>query len=81
MNTNCKACRYTSSIHRETIEKELERLKASSVPLADDNLYGKRLEICSSCKYLDISSTCMMCGCYVMLRSAVSDNKCPKKYW
>lgn len=81
MKNNCKACRYTSAIHRETIEKELERLKNSSLSLADDELWSKRLEICSDCKHLDISSTCMMCGCYVMLRSALKDNKCPKKYW
>lgn len=78
---NCKACRYTSAIHKETIEKELIKLKTSSVTLADDVLYKARLETCSDCKHLDTSGTCMMCGCYVMLRSAIKDNKCPKKKW
>ncbi len=81
MKTVCKACQYTSAIHKETIEKELLRLKSLSVSLADDALSEERLKICSDCKYLDISGTCMMCGCYVMLRAALSDNKCPKKYW
>ena len=81
MNNNCKACRYTSAIHKETIEKELERLKASKIELADELERDARLKICSDCKFLDISGTCMMCGCYVMLRSALEDNRCPKKYW
>ena len=78
---NCKACRYTSAIHKETIENELKRLKTSSVNMADEMLYKKRLLICSDCKHLDISGTCMMCGCYVMLRCALENNKCPRKYW
>lgn len=81
MKVVCKACQYTSEIHKETIEKELIRLKASSANMAEDALYEKRLNICSDCKHLDISGTCMMCGCYVMLRTALKDNKCPKKYW
>lgn len=81
MRIVCKACQYTSEIHKETIEKELARLNQSSVSMADDTTYETRLKICSDCKHLDISGTCMMCGCYVMLRAALSDNKCPKKYW
>lgn len=81
MKVVCKACQYTSEIHKETIEKELARLKKSNTPMADDALYKKRLKVCSDCKHLDVSGTCMMCGCYVMLRCALSSNKCPKKYW
>ena len=81
MKVVCKACQYTSQIHKETIEKELTRLKASDTAMADDALYETRLKVCSDCRHLDISGTCMMCGCYVMLRTALKDNKCPKKYW
>ena len=81
MKIVCKACQYTSEIHKETIEKELARLKTGTTPLADEALYEERLTFCSDCKHLDISGTCMMCGCYVMLRCALKDNKCPKKYW
>ncbi|MBQ8540164.1 MAG: hypothetical protein IJ435_01690 [Clostridia bacterium] len=81
MKVVCKACQYTSEIHKQTIEKELLRLKNSSTVMADEALYETRLKVCSDCRHLDISGTCMMCGCYVMLRSALKDNKCPKKYW
>ncbi len=81
MKVVCKACQYTSAIHKETIERELVRLKASQTPMAADAVYEERLKVCSLCKHLDVSGTCMMCGCYVMLRSALKDNKCPKKYW
>ncbi len=81
MRVVCKACEYTSEIHKETIEKELEKLKSKRIPMANDLIYESRLKVCSDCKHLDISGTCMMCGCYVMLRAALLDNKCPKKYW
>lgn len=81
MDESCKACRYTSAIHKETIEKALANLKSSNVSMADDALLSQRLSACSDCKHLDVSGTCMMCGCYVMLRCAIKSNKCPKKYW
>ncbi len=81
MNEICKACRYTSAIHKETIEKALYDLKKSNVLLADEQIKMQRLSICSDCKHLDVSGTCMMCGCYVMLRCSILSNKCPKKYW
>ena len=81
MRIVCKACQYTSEIHKQTIEKELEKLKKGTIPMADDALYEKRLKACSDCKHLDISGTCMMCGCYVMLRAALKNNKCPEKHW
>ena len=60
---------------------KLIKLKNSAVVLAEDSLYKERLLICSDCKHMDISGTCMMCGCYVMLRSAIKSNKCPNKKW
>lgn len=81
MNENCKACRLLSETNRDTIEKELKRLKASSVPLADETTRDNRLTICSGCKYLDSSAACLMCGCYVFLRSALPGGKCPMDYW
>ena len=81
MTKNCKACRFTSEIHKETIEKELERLKNSKTPLCGEEEKARRLEICSACAHLDVSGACMMCGCYVMLRCALKGGKCPRKYW
>ncbi len=75
----CKACRFTSEMHKEIIEKELSKLSAKDTAQPDER--ERRLLICSSCKHLDVSGTCMMCGCYVMLRTALKNSRCPQKYW
>ncbi len=60
---------------------EISRLGETPDILADDDTRQERLNICSDCRHLDQTGTCMMCGCYVMLRCAIKKNKCPKKFW
>lgn len=40
--------------------------------------YEKRLEICRECEFLT-EGTCLKCGCYVELRAARKDSRCPYK--
>lgn len=49
---------------------------------ADEQLYRQRLSICESCVHL-LSGTCTKCGCYVEMRAAVKNNRCPseEKFW
>lgn len=49
---------------------------------ANDDLYKARLLICSRCDSLR-NGMCGKCGCYVEMRAAVRDNRCPseKKLW
>lgn len=49
---------------------------------ADEKLYRKRLDICKGCANL-LNGTCLKCGCYVEMRAAIADNRCPseEKYW
>jgi len=81
MSENCIVCRYLEKFKNVSVEGELKRLAASGTPMADDALRDTRLKICSECKFLNSGDTCLMCGCYVLLRSAILKNKCPKKYW
>lgn len=52
---------------------------------ADAALYEKRLQICRGCEKLSASETepgtCLACGCFVELRAAIKQNRCPYKYW
>lgn len=49
---------------------------------ADEEVYQKRLSVCESCDKL-MNGVCLKCGCYVEMRAAVRNNRCPseKKYW
>ena len=73
---------------KETDEKELlENIKEYISGLGDDikaegELYKKRLSICEKCDKLQ-NGICLKCGCYVEMRAAVKNNRCPSenKYW
>lgn len=73
---------------REAGEQELAQSIAEYVSTlneeirADDDLYQKRLKICSGCDRL-LNGTCLKCGCYVEMRAAVVTNRCPseEKLW
>lgn len=49
---------------------------------ADGKLYKKRLSVCEKCDRLQ-NGICLKCGCYVEMRAAVKNNRCPseKNYW
>lgn len=49
---------------------------------ADEEVYKKRLSVCEGCDRL-MNGVCLKCGCYVEMRAAVKNNRCPseKKYW
>lgn len=47
---------------------------------AGDDIYRERLDTCKGCDYL-ADATCQACGCYVELRAAKKDSRCPYKRW
>lgn len=61
---------------REYIDNLSEDIKA------EEELYKKRLSICTDCGKL-LNGICGKCGCYVEMRAAVKSNRCPSenRYW
>lgn len=43
---------------------------------AEEAVYESRLEICKKCENLQ-SGMCKLCGCYVEVRAARKDQRCP----
>lgn len=41
-----------------------------------DDLYAQRLSCCKECDSL-LSGMCRLCGCFVEMRAAISQNHCP----
>lgn len=81
MTKPCKKCllKEASEIdYKELVEKHLETLKESD--LTTSEITQKRLSICIECDKLN-SGTCLMCGCYVEIRAALKNGRCPKKKW
>lgn len=42
----------------------------------EETIYKKRLEICNQCSH-KINGMCYYCGCFVMVRAAKNNQKCP----
>lgn len=45
-----------------------------------DREYEKRLSVCRECERL-LNGLCNACGCYVEMRAAVWENRCPYSQW
>ena len=77
----CRKCLlkdFDDDKYRELIKKELDWMDEEMK--APDELYAQRLTICEECDRLN-QGTCLACGCYVELRSAMRHGKCPYRKW
>lgn len=79
---DCKSCKESvkanKGISSAEIEDAIEKLvKAKRVRTVDDKTYEARLLKCYSCKYLDLGTTCMQCGCVVQIRAKLLEMNCP----
>lgn len=73
----CKRCLLIESACEDTFKAVREHIeKIPEGKRADEKLYAERLEKCRQCEAL-ISGTCIKCGCYVELRAAFTDQRCP----
>ena len=73
----CKRCLLLESSREDifaAIKEHLSRIPEESK--ADKELYERRLELCRGCDNL-VSGTCIKCGCYVELRAAFANQRCP----
>ena len=80
-NRICKRCLlkdFDPKVYKETIEEYINRIKASE--RTPDEIYQNRMDTCMNCDKLN-QGTCLACGCYVELRAASANARCPKKKW
>jgi len=61
----------------EEIEAQMKKVIESGVPLADVDLYRKRLAACAVCEHLVFGNTCKSCGCLVRVRALNALRICP----
>lgn len=78
MNFIDKIRNRIETVRLNTIEAAggLAKLKASG------ELQAARLEICNSCEFLfQPTSQCTKCGCFVTIKSAINQARCPLNKW
>ena len=80
MNPPCKKCLLSDSggDAYEKIKELLDRMPENEKAAGD--LFARRLDICRNCDKQS-EGTCLLCGCYVELRAAGKNGRCPGKKW
>lgn len=80
MASICKKCllREMAQADYAMIEKYKNAIRPEDS--ADSGCYEKRLSVCKECERLN-AGTCLACGCYVELRAAAKNGRCPHKRW
>lgn len=77
-------------IYLEEKKKRDEKLeKVSILDLLDKNKYSKnkeeidkRISICESCEhFIKITKQCSKCGCFMKLKTKLTDSSCPIGKW
>lgn len=76
----CKKCllRDLAVEDQKNIQKYIEVIKEQD--RTEKAVYEKRLAICLKCEKLQ-EATCQACGCYVEIRAALKQGRCPYKKW
>ena len=73
----CRGCRNSVYVNDEEMQKQIDLVLKSGVPVAEETLYKKRLQLCKNCEQLLYQSTCMSCGCLVQVRALNALRICP----
>jgi hypothetical protein len=80
-NTECKGCSATVRLSQEEIQRIFgETVKVKNVKLVTEQEYKSRLEKCGQCTYLELGTTCRLCGCLVQIKAKLAGAKCPYPY-
>ena len=77
----CRRCLISDmgeEAYLEMIGKHIDIIRAEDK--SGDELYKSRLDICKECDKLN-AGTCLSCGCYVEIRAAMKQSKCPNRKW
>jgi len=77
----CRRCllrEMTEDIYYRNLQEYLAELEEERK--APEELYENRLRTCKECERL-VNGLCQACGCYVEMRAAIRDNKCPYRKW
>ncbi len=84
MKEPCPVCESKRELASMEMTPELVAEMAKEEPCADyagDELYNKRLEICSKCSRLIGGMTCANCGCFVQFRAKHITAHCIDGKW
>lgn len=82
LESKCKSCMESMDAKRhflkDQINDAIDKLsKNKKIKFVSDEVYEYRLLQCKGCKYLELGTTCMQCGCFVEIRAKLRDSSCP----
>lgn len=81
MSVICRRCLLADMEGDELYRSVQERIALlDESARADGEVCKARLEVCKGCDDLT-NGMCALCGCFVELRAAKKDMRCPKGRW
>ena len=67
---------------KEKVKNGIVEISRVSFEDADEQVFNKRLNICSSCdKFSKLTHQCKECGCFMNLKAKLLHSKCPLDKW
>jgi len=64
---------------RETTEKIVSQVTTGFK--VSEEIQQTRIDICNSCEKLHSTNFCTLCGCYMPVKTFLSNAKCPMDKW
>lgn len=75
----CRLCGPAGDGSRRVADEVAEQLRWET-DLAPGHVRDQRLDVCRRCPGR-VGATCVECGCYVELRTAIGAKACPRGLW
>jgi hypothetical protein len=69
---------YSKEVYDRLIVEGLKALPEEDLTTGD--VTAARLNVCRECEKIN-QGTCLACGCYVEIRAALKNGKCPYNKW
>lgn len=74
----CKACSSSVRVSEEAIDEMLKDIISSgNFQLVEDFTYEMRIKECMQCKFFQLNTTCLQCGCIIQITARLKDSTCP----
>lgn len=69
----------------EQMSTTVQNVKAvvnTAIPTVTEENRNKRFEICKACpEFMELTSQCKKCGCFMKVKTALESAKCPMGKW
>ncbi|AZK46783.1 hypothetical protein [Paenibacillus lentus] len=75
-SSSCKGCKEEYKVTEEQIKRILASSAFAPEKCVPDEVYARRLELCSTCPKFQDGVTCLVCGCIIPVVAKLKEREC-----